>query len=70
MGRDKVLGLSLAILLIGFAAAFCFRNDTIVESGLKLARAKILDEAIAHAPAPSPIRRRRRASDTNRLCQR
>ena len=54
MGRDKVLGLSLAILLIGFAAAFCFRNDTIVESGLKLARTKILDDAIAHRPGPKP----------------
>jgi nucleoid-associated protein YgaU len=54
MGRDKVLGLSLAILLIGFAAAFCFRNDTIVESGLKLARTKILDEAIAQRPGPKP----------------
>jgi nucleoid-associated protein YgaU len=54
MGRDKVLGLSLAILLIGFAAAFCFRNDQIVESGLKLARTKILDEAIAQRPGPKP----------------
>jgi nucleoid-associated protein YgaU len=54
MGRDKVLGLSLAILLIGFAAAFCFRNDKIVESGLKLARTKILDEAIAQRPGPKP----------------
>ena len=54
MGRDKVLGLSLAILLIGFAAAFCFRNEQFVESGLKLARAKILDEAIAQRPGPKP----------------
>ncbi len=54
MGRDKVLGLSLAILLIGFAAAFCFRNEQFVESGLKLARAKILDEAIAQRSGPKP----------------
>jgi nucleoid-associated protein YgaU len=54
MGRDKVLGLSLAILLIGFAAAFCFRNEQFVESGLKLARTKILDEAIAQRPGPKP----------------
>jgi nucleoid-associated protein YgaU len=54
MGRDKVLGLSLAILLIGFAGAFCFRNEQFVESGLKLARAKILDEAIAQRPGPKP----------------
>jgi nucleoid-associated protein YgaU len=54
MGRDKVLGLSLAILLIGFAAAFCFRNDKIVESGLNLARTKLLDEAIARRPGPKP----------------
>jgi len=54
MGRDKVLGLSLAILLIGFAGAFCFRNEQFVESGLKLARAKILDEAIALRPGPKP----------------
>jgi nucleoid-associated protein YgaU len=54
MGRDKVLGLSLAILLIGFAGAFCFRNEPFVENGLKLARAKILDEGIAQRPGPKP----------------
>jgi len=54
MGRDKVLGLSLAILLIGFAGAFCFRNEEFVETGLKLARAKILDEGIAQRPGPKP----------------
>jgi len=54
MGRDKVLGLSLAILLIGFAGAFCFRNEPFVENGLKLARAKILDEGIAKRPGPKP----------------
>ncbi len=54
MGRDKVLGLSLAILLIGFGGAFCFRNEEIVEHGLKLARAKILDEGIAQRPGPKP----------------
>jgi nucleoid-associated protein YgaU len=54
MGRDKVLGLSLAILVIGIAAAFCFRNEPIVESGLKLARANILDEAISKLPGPKP----------------
>lgn len=54
MGRDKVLGLSLAILVIGFAAAFCFRNEQFVESGLKLARGKILDEQIAQRPGPKP----------------
>ncbi len=54
MGRDKVLGLSLAILLIGFAGAFCFRNEPFVENGLKLARAKILDERIAQRPGPKP----------------
>jgi nucleoid-associated protein YgaU len=54
MGRDKVLGLSLAILLIGFAGAFCFRNEAFVENGLKLARAKILDQAIAERPGPKP----------------
>jgi hypothetical protein len=54
MGRDKILGLSLAILLIGFAGAFCFRNDQLVETGVKLARAKILDEQIAMRPGPKP----------------
>jgi nucleoid-associated protein YgaU len=54
MGRDKVLGLSLAILLIGFGGAFCFRNEPFVENGLKLARAKILDEGIARRPGPKP----------------
>jgi nucleoid-associated protein YgaU len=54
MGRDKVLGLSLAILVIGFAAAFCFRNEAFVESGLKLARSKILDEKIAQLSGPKP----------------
>jgi nucleoid-associated protein YgaU len=54
VGRDKVLGLSLAILLIGFGAAFCFRNEPFVENGLKLARAKILDEGIAQRPGPKP----------------
>jgi nucleoid-associated protein YgaU len=54
MGRDKVLGLSLAILLIGFAGAFCFRNEEFVEKGFKLARAKILDEGIAQRPGPKP----------------
>jgi nucleoid-associated protein YgaU len=54
MGRDKVLGLSLAILVIGFAGAFCFRNEEFVENGLKLARAKILDEGIAQRPGPKP----------------
>jgi nucleoid-associated protein YgaU len=54
MGRDKVLGLSLAILVIGIAAAFCFRNEQFVESGLKLARANVLDEAISKLPGPKP----------------
>ena len=54
MGRDKVLGLSLAILVIGFAGAFCYRNEEFVEHGLKLARAKILDEGIAQRPGPKP----------------
>ncbi len=54
MGRDKVLGLSLAILVIGIAAAFCFRNEEFVENGLKLARANILDEAISKLPGPKP----------------
>lgn len=54
MGRDKVLGLSLAILVVGFAGAFCFRNEEFVENGLKLARAKILDEGIAQRPGPKP----------------
>jgi nucleoid-associated protein YgaU len=54
MGRDKVLGLSLAILVVGIAAAFCFRNEQMVESGLKLARANILDEAISKLPGPKP----------------
>ncbi len=54
MGRDKVLGLSLAILLIGFGGAFCFRNEPFVENGLKLARAKILDEGIAKRLGPKP----------------
>jgi nucleoid-associated protein YgaU len=54
MGRDKVLGLSLAILLIGFGAAFCFRNEPFVENGIKLARAKLLDEGIAQRPGPKP----------------
>jgi len=54
MGRDKVLGLSLAILVIGIAAAFCFRNEPFVENGLKLARANILDDAISKLPGPKP----------------
>lgn len=54
MGRDKVLGLSLAILLIGFAGAFCFRNEEFVENGLKLAKARILDQHIDQRPGPKP----------------
>src|SRR5262249_10270845 len=45
---------SLAILVIGFAGAFCFRNEEFVENGLKLARSKILDEGIAQRPGPKP----------------
>jgi nucleoid-associated protein YgaU len=54
MGRDKVLGLSLAILLIGFAGAFCFRNEQFVEKGLKLARAHVLDAGISQRIGPKP----------------
>jgi nucleoid-associated protein YgaU len=54
MGRDKVLGLSLAILVIGFAAAFCFRNEQFVQDGLKLARSSFVDDAIAQRPGPKP----------------
>ena len=64
MGRDKVLGLSLAILLIGFAGAFCFRNEEFVEHGLKLARAKILDEGIAQRPGPKPYVTESRSEST------
>lgn len=61
MGRDKVLGLSLAILVIGIAAAFCFRNEQIVENGLKLARANMLDEAISKLPGPKPYTKEAKA---------
>jgi nucleoid-associated protein YgaU len=54
MGRDKVLGLSLAILVIGFAAAFCFRNEQFMQDGLQLARSSFLDDAVAERPGPKP----------------
>lgn len=55
MQRDKVLGLSLAILLIGFAGAFCFRNETgSIFNGPHLQNARALDDAIASKEGPKP----------------
>jgi hypothetical protein len=55
MQRDKVLGLSLAILLIGFAGAFCFRNETSsIFSGPQLQNPRALDDAIADKEGPKP----------------
>lgn len=55
MQRDKVLGLSLAILLIGFAGAFCFRNETgSIFSGPQLRNPRVLDDAIANKEGPKP----------------
>ncbi len=56
MQRDKVLGLSLAILLIGFAGAFCFRNEasSIFNSGPQLQNPRALDDVIAGKEGPKP----------------
>lgn len=55
MQRDKVLGLSLAILLIGFAGAFCFRNETgSIFSGPQLQNPSALDKAISDKEGPKP----------------
>jgi len=55
MQRDKVLGLSLAILLIGFAGAFCFRNETSsIFNGPQLQNPRVLDDAIADKEGPKP----------------
>ncbi|MGE3314154.1 MAG: LysM peptidoglycan-binding domain-containing protein [Planctomycetaceae bacterium] len=55
MQRDKVLGLSLAILLIGFAGAFCFRNETgSIFNGPQLQNPSALDKAISDKEGPKP----------------
>jgi len=49
--RDQKIGLSLAVLLIGFAAAFCFRHEDIASpQRLALAKADELDLRIEHLP--------------------
>jgi len=49
--QDQKIGLSLAVLLIGFAGAFCFRHEPLpVRQSLALDRADELDERIEHLP--------------------
>jgi len=49
--RDQKIGLSLAVLLIGFAGAFCFRHEPILHPApLALDRADELDLRIEHLP--------------------
>ncbi len=51
MHRDQKIGLSLAVLLIGFAGAFCFRQEPLAHSqSPTLARADELDLRIQHLP--------------------
>ena len=51
MHRDQKIGLSFAVLLIGFAAAFCFRNDPLSDpQPLALDRAAALDARIEQLP--------------------
>ncbi len=51
MHRDQKIGLSLAVLLIGFAGAFCFRHEPIVHpQSLALDHAAELDLRIEHLP--------------------
>lgn len=51
MGRDKILGLSLGILTLGFAAAFCFRPELDIGGPLpQLKSAFKLDQQIAEKP--------------------
>ncbi|MBX3440404.1 MAG: LysM peptidoglycan-binding domain-containing protein [Planctomycetaceae bacterium] len=51
MHPDQKIGLSLAVLLIGFAAAFCFRQEPLVDvSVAALEGADELDRLIEHLP--------------------
>ncbi len=51
MHQDQKIGLSLAVLLIGFAGAFCFRHEPLsAPQALSLDRADELDERIEHLP--------------------
>jgi nucleoid-associated protein YgaU len=49
--QDQKIGLSLAVLLIGFAGAFCFRHEVVVpQPPLALDGAEQLDQRIEHLP--------------------
>ncbi len=51
MHQDQKIGLSLAVLLIGFTGAFCFRHEPLPgPQALALDRADELDERIEHLP--------------------
>ncbi|MGE0376081.1 MAG: LysM peptidoglycan-binding domain-containing protein [Planctomycetaceae bacterium] len=51
MHQDQKIGLSLAVLLIGFAGAFCFRQEPVPQpQRLVLERADELDARIEHLP--------------------
>ncbi|MCA9074964.1 MAG: LysM peptidoglycan-binding domain-containing protein [Planctomycetaceae bacterium] len=51
MHRDQKIGLSLAVLLIGFAGAFCFRHEPVHRSeSLALHNGEELDLRIEHLP--------------------
>lgn len=49
--QDQKIGLSLAVLLIGFAGAFCFRHEGVIQQPpLALDGAEQLDQRIEHLP--------------------
>lgn len=51
MHRDQKIGMALAVLLIGFAGAFCFRHEPIPPAqSLALNNAEELDLRIEHLP--------------------
>lgn len=51
MHRDQKIGLSLAVLLIGFAGAFCFRHEPVAHlQSIALDHADEIDLRIEHLP--------------------
>lgn len=58
MHRDQKIGLSLAVLILGFAGAFCFRNEPLVDAHpLKLEQMATLDAQIEQLPIRAYTRR-------------
>lgn len=58
MHRDQKIGLSLGVLLIGFAAAFCFRNEPLDElHPLAVEQTEALDSRIEQLPVRAYTRR-------------